>query len=36
MNFLKKTLNLCRSKIWFKGMLNGIYATVELEKLVKE
>ena len=36
MNFLKKTLNLCRSKIWFKGMLNGIYATVELEKLVKD
>ena len=36
MNFLKKTLNLCRSKIWFKGMLNRIYATVELEKLVKD
>ena len=36
MNFLKKILNLCRSKIWFKGMLNGIYATVELEKLVKD
>ena len=36
MNFLKKTLNLCRSKIWLKGMLNRIYATVELEKLVKD
>ena len=36
MNFLKKILNLCRSKIWFKGMINGIYATVELEKLVKD
>ena len=36
MNFLKKILNLCRSKIWFKGMINGIYATIELEKLVKD
>ena len=36
MKLIKKILNLCRSKLWFKGMLNGIPATIELEKLVKD
>ena len=36
MKFIKKILNLCRCKLWFKGMLNGIPATIELEKLVKD
>lgn len=36
MKFLKKILNLFRSKIWFKGMLYGIAAAIELEKLVKD
>ena len=35
MNFLKKILNLCKSKIWLKGMLSGIYATIELKELIK-
>ena len=36
MKFIKKILNLCRCKLWFKGMLSGITATIELEKLVKD
>ena len=36
MKLLKKIFKLCTSKIWFKGMLNGIPATIELEKLVKD
>ncbi len=35
MNFLKKIYNLCKSKIWLKGMLSGIYATIELKELIK-
>ena len=36
MKFIKKILNQCRCKLWFKGMLSGITATIELEKLVKD
>ena len=36
MKLLQKIFKLCTSKIWFKGMLNGIPATIELEKLVKD
>ena len=36
MKLIKKILNQCRCKLWFKGMLSGITATVELEKLVKD
>jgi len=36
MQLIKKILKLCRSKLWFKGMLYGIPATIELEKLVKD
>lgn len=35
MSYLKKILNLCKSKIWLKGMLSGIYATIELQELIK-
>ena len=34
--FFKKVISLCRSKLWLKGMFHGLYATVELEKLVKD
>ncbi len=36
MNFFKKIFYLCKSRIWFYGILNGIAATIELEKLVKD
>jgi FkbM family methyltransferase len=36
MNFFKKIFNLCKSRIWFYGMLKGIAANIELEKLVKD
>ena len=35
MSYLKKILSLCKSKIWLKGMLSGIYATIELQELIK-
>ena len=36
MRFIKKVISLCRSMLWFKGMFHGLYATVELERLVKD
>ena len=36
MTLVKKILALMRYKLWFKGLLNGIPATIELEKLLKD
>ena len=36
MTLVKKILVLMRYKLWFKGLLNGIPATIELEKLLKD